>query len=332
MEVLYFRYCAILFSFFKSSVTLWKLKWQSKLDTTWGNDGLFCGIRRSWALGTLSSTGFCIRTQHLCHQCLPAHPVPVLEQFLTFCSIQAPSSFQAPQAVLHSPISSSLHRCLSRTKRCLFPKRPGCLFHDTSICLSLCTSSPSAGPRFWTLLSGDQDFTQSSGFAFVSFLWFPSQRLRVPASPWPCHDALAQWILQAPVAASLTCLPLHSMAAHVPAPPEQSSPGFVWPTWAPLWGASAGICLSSKISPLALGRISLAICRIQHRRQELGRIGTELRTAAPCRAPSASSGAEPLPEESMQHIQQPPLHASSKSFKLFPSLLQVLKWSSQPQA
>lgn len=226
-----------------------------RVKAPWGNYGLFCGaIRRLWALGTLSSTGFHIPTHHLCHQCLLAHPV--LEQFLTFCSIHTPSSFQAPQAVLHSPIILSLHRCLSRKKKKAFFQR--CLFHDTGICLSLCTSSPPAGPRFQTLLRGEQEFTQSSVFASVSLLWFPSQRKSSILT-------LSRCLSTENSADSCGCLPGLPGPAHVLAPSEQSSPVFACPTWAPLWWASAGICLSSKISSLALGKISLMTCRIQHR-------------------------------------------------------------------
>lgn len=165
------------------------MKWQSKLDNTWGNDGLFCGaIRRSRALGTQSSTGFHIPTQHLCHQCFPAPPV--LEQFLTFCSTHTSSSFQAPQAVLHSPIIFSLHSCLSRTNNA-FLQRPGCLFHDMSICLSPCTSSPQLpnSPQGW---SG----VHTVLWVCFSFLSLVSRGWGFPqVPPWPCDDALAQGIL-----------------------------------------------------------------------------------------------------------------------------------------
>lgn len=269
----------------------------------------------------LNATGFHIPTQHLCHQCLPAHPVPVLEQFLTFSSIHTPSSFQAPQAVSHSPISSSLHRCLSRTKKMPFSKEARMPFpwHE-HLSGTVLIQSPS-----WTLLSGDQEFTQPSGFALVSFLWFPSRRLRVPASPWP----LEQRMLQTPVAASLTSLVLLSVAAHVLHPLSRAAQGLFGPPEHPSGTLSRNLpVLQNLLSCLRQDFIG----DLQDPAQ---RVGTELLSSAPCRAPSASGGAEPLPEESggsLQHIQQPPLRASSKSFRLFPPLLQVLKWSSQPQA
>lgn len=204
-------------------------------------------------------------------------------------------------------------------KRCLFPKRPGCLFHDTSICLALCSSSPPAEPSSVVIRNSHNP---------LGLLWFPSFGFLpegwgfLPAhDPWNRECCRLLWL---PPWHAWPC----SVWLHMSCTLWAEQPRVCLAHLSTLLGPSAGICQSSKICSLALGRISLATCRIQHR-------GLAQSYSAPCRAPSASGGAEPLPEESggsLQHIQQPPLRASSKSFRLFPPLLQVLKWSSQPQA
>lgn len=96
--------------------------------------------------------GYCrtsfIPTQHLCHHFFPTHPVSVLQQFLTVCSISTPSFFRWPHILPSVPPCTDV--CLlSRTKRCC-PKRPRCLFHDAGIWLSLFAYSSLSRSHFWT--------------------------------------------------------------------------------------------------------------------------------------------------------------------------------------
>lgn len=204
-----------------------------RVKAPWGNYGLFCGaIRRLWALGTLSSTGFPIPTQHLCHQCLLAHPV--LEQFLSFCSIHTPSSFQAPQAVLHSPIILSLHRCLSRKKKkCLFPKMPFPWHRHLSVTLHIqppswptLPNSPQGWAGIHTILCVCFSFLSLVSFPkekfhpdlvtmpqhreFCRFLWLPAWLA------WPCTCPGTIWAEQPSVCLSHLSTPLVSLSRNLP--------------------------------------------------------------------------------------------------------------------
>lgn len=96
----------------------------------------------------------------------------------SLCSISTLPFFQAPQAVSHSPISATLHRCLSSFQN--KPKKAQVPFLDgaTGCCSH---TAPWLAHTSELSHSADQEFMLNSGFALVSFPWFPSQRYRAPA-------------------------------------------------------------------------------------------------------------------------------------------------------